>query len=150
VAGTVEEARCRGAAGGQLTEVVRAAGGVVLRGGGDGADVLLVHRPRYDDWSFPKGKAEPGESDEECALREVEEETGLRCALGRELPSTTYTDPKGRPKVVRYWEMKVVDGELAFEHEVDAAQWVSVDEAADVLSYPRDVEVLQSATRTSA
>ena len=104
----------------------------------------------YDDWSFPKGKAEPGESDEECALREVEEETGLSCALGRELPSTAYTDPKGGRSVVRYWEMGVVGGELAFEHEVDDARWVTVDEAAELLSYPRDVEVLHSATRTSA
>ena len=77
--------------GGQLTPVVQAAGGVVVRDGADGPEVLLVHRPAYDDWSFPKGKLEPGESDEECAVREVEEETGLRCALGRELEPTTRT-----------------------------------------------------------
>ena len=111
--------------------------------------MLVVHRPRYDDWSFPKGKAEPGESDEECALREVEEETGLRCSLGRELPSTSYTDPKGRPKTVRYWVMEVVGGALVFRHEVDSGRWVPVDEAETLLSYPRDVELLHTATRTS-
>jgi 8-oxo-dGTP pyrophosphatase MutT (NUDIX family) len=123
---------------------------VVLRGSGDRLEVLLVHRPRYDDWSFPKGKAEPGESDENCAVREVAEETGLRCSLGRELPSTEYIDPKGRPKRVRYWEMEVVGGELAFEHEVDGGRWVSPEAATALLSYPRDVEVLRDATRTSA
>jgi 8-oxo-dGTP pyrophosphatase MutT (NUDIX family) len=67
----------------------------------DEPEVLLVHRPRYGDWSLPKGKAKRGETDEECALREVEEETGLRCALGRELASTEYLDRRDRPKVVR-------------------------------------------------
>ena len=86
-----------------MTGVVRAAGGVVTRG--EPPEVLVVHRPRYDDWSFPKGKAEPGERDEDCALREVEEETGLRCELREELPSTSYTDARGRPKRVRYWLM---------------------------------------------
>jgi 8-oxo-dGTP diphosphatase len=145
----VAEARRRGAAGGALTDVVRAAGGVVLRDTGAGVEVLVVHRPRYDDWSFPKGKAEPGESDEDCAVREVEEETGLRCSLGRELPFTDYTDPRGRPKRVRYWEMEVVGGELGFEHEVDTARWLSPEEATALLSYPRDVDVLRAATLTS-
>ena len=84
--------------GGQLTHVVRAAGGVVVRAGADGPEVLLVHRPAYDDWTFPKGKLERGESDEECAVREVEEETGLRCTLGRELAST---DVHGRRRAGR-------------------------------------------------
>ena len=130
--------------------LVRAAGGVPVRATPDGLEVLLVHRPRYDDWSFPKGKAEPGESDEDCAVREVEEETGLRCSLGRKLLSTAYTDPKGRAKRVRYWVMDIVGGELAFEHEVDGGRWVSPEEAVSLLSYPRDVEVLRDATRTSA
>ena len=122
---------------------------MVARGRGDELEVLVVHRPRYDDWSFPKGKAEPGESDEDCALREVEEETGLRCVLGCELPSTEYTDSKGRAKIVRYWAMDVVGGALAFEHEVDTARWLSPEEATGVLSYPRDVDVLRAALRAA-
>jgi 8-oxo-dGTP diphosphatase len=125
-----------------MTQVVRAAGGIVTRH--DASEVLVVHRDRYDDWSFPKGKRERGESDEDCALREVEEETGLRCALGSELPSTSYTDGHGRPKRVRYWLMEPVGGELAYRHEVDAARWVSLDEARGLLTYQRDVALLDS------
>jgi 8-oxo-dGTP diphosphatase len=103
-----------------------------------------VHRPRYGDWTFPKGKAQPGESDEDCALREVAEETGLACELDGELPSTAYTGPDGRPKQVRYWRMRPVGGELAFLHEVDRARWVSPAEAAGVLTYTRDLAVVRS------
>lgn len=127
---------------------MRAAGGVVVRDGADGPEVLLVHRPAYADWTFPKGKASAGESDEACALREVEEETGLVCALGYELVSTDYTDPRGRPKRVRYWRMAVTGGALAFLHEVDAARWVSFAAAEQLLSYPRDVDVLHAAWTT--
>ena len=86
-------------AGAQGPHVIRASGGLVIRerDGGE-REVLVVHRPRYDDWSFPKGKLKPDETDEECALREVAEETGLVCELGEELPSTEYTDESGRPK----------------------------------------------------
>lgn len=106
--------------------------------------MLVVHRSKYDDWTFPKGKAEPGESDEECAVREVEEETGLRCALDVELPSTSYADGRGRPKTVRYWSMRVKSGELAFAAEVDEARWVTGSEAAELLTYARDVALLRS------
>ena len=104
--------------------------------------MLLVHRPEYDDWSFPKGKLEAGETYEECALREVEEETGLRCALGRELEPTSYDDAKGRPKTVRYWAMEVVGGSLRYDFEIDEALWLSPDDAAELLSYERDVALL--------
>jgi 8-oxo-dGTP diphosphatase len=118
---------------------------VPRRRGPDGSlEVLLVHRPRYDDWSFPKGKLEEGETDEQAAVREVEEETGLRCELGRELPSTSYTDSKLRPKTVRYWEMRPVGGEAAPAHEVDEVRWLDVDAAEDLLSYDRDVEILHA------
>src|SRR5204862_335173 len=91
---------------GARPRVIRAAGGIVTREG----RVLLVHRPRYDDWTFPKGKAEDGESDEDCALREVREETGLDCELLDELSSTAYIDSRGRPKRVRWWRMRPIGG----------------------------------------
>lgn len=106
--------------------------------------MLLVHRPRYGDWTFPKGKADVGETDEECALREVEEETALRCALVRELPGTRYRDARGRPKAVRYWQMRVVDGAFTANREVDEIRWLPPPAAAALLTYDRDVELLRS------
>ena len=126
-----------------VTEVVRAAGGVVWRRDpGGSAEVLLVHRPAYDDWTFPKGKLEPGESEPEAALREVEEETGLRCLLGRELALTSYADARGRPKTVRYWAMATPVRDAAPAHEVDEARWTALEEAEAMLSYERDHRVL--------
>lgn len=123
--------------------VVRAAGGVVRRRSGPGEpEVLLVHRTARTDWTFPKGKVEPGESDEQCALREVEEETGLQCALGPELPAVEYRDQRDRPKRVRYWAMTVLRGSARPRNEVDAVRWAAVSEAAALLTYPRDREVL--------
>jgi 8-oxo-dGTP diphosphatase len=117
-------------------EGIQAAGGVVLHDG----RVAVVHRPRYDDWSLPKGKVDPGESFEDAALREVEEETGLRCRLVRELPAVEY-EVRGRPKLVRYWAMEVED-EAPFEpnEEVDEIRWLAPDEALALLSYDRDRE----------
>jgi 8-oxo-dGTP pyrophosphatase MutT (NUDIX family) len=123
---------------------VRAAGGVVLRDGPNGAEALLVHRPRYDDWSLPKGKLLEGESDEAGALREVEEETGVACRLVRELATSSYVDGRGRPKVVRYWLMEPVAGEAAPQNEVDAVRWLPLEQAAALLSYDRDRTVLSS------
>jgi 8-oxo-(d)GTP phosphatase len=125
-------------------ELVRAAGGVLRRVGPEGVEVLLVHRPRYDDWTFPKGKAHPGESDEETALREVEEETGIRATLGVELPSSRYRDSNGRPKVVRYWTMRPESGSFEPHREVDEIEWLPVAGAESELSYERDVEVLRA------
>lgn len=122
--------------------VVRAAGGIPVREAAGAVEVLVVHRPSYGDWTFPKGKCEPGETDEACALREVAEETGLVCALGEELPSTSYVDSHGRPKRVRYWRLRIVGGTLSFDHEVDGARWVSPDDAGELLTYARDREVL--------
>ena len=107
-------------------------------------EVVLVHRPSYDDWSLPKGKAEAGESDEETAIREVEEEAGVRCRLGPELPSTSYRDRFGRRKIVRYWAMTVAVGEVGGHHEVDDARWVPLVAARKALSYDRDVEVIDA------
>jgi 8-oxo-dGTP diphosphatase len=123
-------------------EEVRAAGGVVWRGSDDAIEIALVHRPRYDDWSLPKGKLDPGESFEEAALREVEEETGMRCRLGRELGETQYTDHKGRPKIVRYWAMGDCDGEFVPNSEVDELRWVPIDDAKRMLSYDFDRDLV--------
>jgi len=132
-----------------VSEVVRAAGGVVVRDGARGPEVLVVHRSRYDDWSFPKGKADAGETDEDCAVREVEEETGLYCRLEEELETTSYVDAQGRPKRVRYWRMVVESGELVFLHEVDDARWVTRARAEELLSYDRDLVLLSVLDRAS-
>src|SRR6201991_3028826 len=100
---------------------VKAAGGVVVLDG----RIAVVHRPRYDDWSLPKGKLDEGESYEQAALREVWEETGLRCELRDELSSTSYHDRKGRSKLVRYWQMEVLEGEFASNEEVDELRWLT-------------------------
>lgn len=123
-------------------DVVRAAGGFVYRRDGDSTRVLLVHRPRYDDWTFPKGKCSNGEPDEECALREVVEETGYDCALEGEIATSEYVDGKGRPKRVRYWRMRPLGGEFTATEEVDDIRWCTLAEAATMLSYGRDVELL--------
>jgi 8-oxo-dGTP diphosphatase len=127
---------------------VKASGGVVWRRrpGGD-AEVVVVHRPRYDDWSLPKGKLDPGETWEQAALREVEEEVGLRGRLGDELPPVTYRDNKGREKVVRYWLMEPEDPDAPFtpNDEVDEMRWLDFAAAAAQLSYPHDAELVRLA-----
>lgn len=126
-----------------VTEAVRAAGGVVTRrAAGEGIEVVVVHRLAYGDWTFPKGKLHDGETDEEAALREVEEETSLRCRLGRELGSTRYHDSRGRPKTVRYWEMTRVEGNLVPANEIDEARWLPREAARGLLTYDRDVAIL--------
>jgi 8-oxo-dGTP diphosphatase len=118
--------------------VIRSAGGVVVRDG----RVLLVHRDRYDDWSLPKGKLEPGETWEEAALREVWEETGLRCELGSFLGTTEYS-PGGVPKEVR-WGVMSADGEPGPSDEVDAVRWSTLAEAEKLLSYAGERALVKS------
>ena len=123
-----------------MSDLIAAAGGVVMRDG----EVALVHRPRYDDWTLPKGKLDQGESFEEAAVREVQEETGIRGRLVRELPATTYK-VAGRPKVVRYWLMDVEhEGPFVPNDETDQLRWVPSDEALSLLTYDRDRDVLRS------
>lgn len=127
-------------------EVVRAAGGAVWRWGASDIEILLVHRPAYDDWSLPKGKVLPGEDDEDAAIREVAEETGYECELGAELPTTRYVDNRGRQKVVRYWAMEVYGEGAPFRanREIDRLAWLRPDKAMERLSYDRDREVLDA------
>lgn len=112
-------------------------------------EVLLVHRPKYEDWTLPKGKCEEGEDDLACALREVEEETGCVCEAGEELASTSYRDSKGRAKTVRYWAMEPRYDAFAPHDEVDETRWVPLREAGKALSYARDRAVLESLRRVS-
>jgi 8-oxo-dGTP pyrophosphatase MutT (NUDIX family) len=127
-----------------LARVIEGAGGVVWRTiEASDPEVLLVHRPRHDDWSLPKGKRERRETALECALREVREETGLRCVAGAELPEARYIDRRGRGRRVRYWAMQVVRGEFRPNDEVDAVRWVAADRAGDLLTYAHDLVVVR-------
>lgn len=123
---------------------VRAAGGVVWRPGDAGPELLVVHRPKYDDWTFPKGKLDPGERWSEAALREVEEEAGVRCALHDELARIRYRDQKGRAKEVRYWVMTVLGGSFTPNREVDEVRWLDPGSTRRLLTYDRDGVVLTS------
>lgn len=127
-------------------DVVEAAGGVVVRdSGAGGLEVVIVHRPKYDDWSFPKGKLDAGESFTAAAVREVEEETGLRCRAGRELTEARYVAPSGEPKRVRYWVMRRVEGSIADRRpdaEIDEVRWATLAEARSSLTYEHDRAML--------
>ncbi|MBM3675318.1 MAG: NUDIX hydrolase [Actinobacteria bacterium] len=124
-------------------EVLRAAGGLVWRRGPDDTEVLLVHRPRYDDWSLPKGKRDPGESDEDCALREVEEETGVHAAIEVPAGEVRYLDRRGRPKLVRYWRMTVLGiGSFAPNDEVDEIRWCPLATARELCTYDHDRDLV--------
>ena len=138
--------------GAASVDVVRAAGCVVWRSGSREPEVLLVHRPRYDDWSFPKGKLDPGESDVAAAVREVAEETGLIVKLGLPLPDQRYTITTGQPKVVAYWTAQAVEGSEIESYqrndEIDDLQWMTVSRARGRLTHPRDGELLDFFTES--
>jgi 8-oxo-dGTP diphosphatase len=125
---------------------VLAAGAVVFR---PGKEVLLVHRPRYDDWSFPKGKLDPGEHVAACAVREVAEETGLRVRLGPPLAEQRYQLDNGNRKIVSYWIGRVTGDDdvsgYAANNEIDAVEWVGYDEALDRLTHAHDRDTLREA-----
>ncbi len=124
------------------SEVIQAAGGLVIRRRGESLQIAVVHRPLHQDWSYPKGKLEEGETFESAALREVHEETGLTCRLLQFLGHTEYIDRKGRPKAVAYWVMAADDGAFRSNEEVDEIRWLDLADAAALLSYDRDRELL--------
>lgn len=123
---------------------VWAAGGIVMRGNDGELEVLVAHRPDHDDWSFPKGKMDDGETLGQTAEREVEEETGFRCRRHDRLPIVRYADAKGREKLVVYWTMEILSGEFVPNDEVDTIGWFDLTAAAQVLTYDRDVDLLDA------
>jgi 8-oxo-dGTP pyrophosphatase MutT (NUDIX family)/phosphohistidine phosphatase SixA len=129
---------------------IQAAGGVVWRVGegasGGQMEVAIIHRPRYDDWSLPKGKLAPGESHIEGAVREVHEETGFRVQPGRTLGEVRYLKESGggaREKVVHYWAMRAISGGFSPNREVDRLEWLTVDQARERVTRGIDREVLE-------
>lgn len=130
---------------GTTPQPIRAAGAVLWRGGPEGVEIALVHRPRYDDWSFPKGKLARGESMAAAAVREVAEETGRRCRLGPALGDVHYTVPDG-PKMVRYWAAEALGGDFEPNAETDELRWVAAPAAARLLTYAHDRGVLRRFT----
>jgi len=125
------------------SELILAAGGLIVRPSvSQQLEIAIVHRPIRDDWSYPKGKVEPKETLTECALREVREETGLRCRIVSFVGTTEYRDRKDRPKIVAYWAMTPEGGSFRTSEEVDEMRWVAPTEAAEMLTYERDRELL--------
>lgn len=124
--------------------VILGGGGLVTRHNGGELEVLLVHRPKHLDWSLPAGKLDPGESLAECALREVCEETGYVCELGRDLGMVDYLDRKGRARQVYYWEMDAIAGDFTPSVEVDAIAWVPVVEALNYCTNERDLKMVSA------
>ena len=136
---------------------IQAAGGVVWRvgNGSNGAkvEVVIIHRPRYDDWSLPKGKLAHGESQLEGAIREVHEETGYRVQPGRSLGEIRYLKDSGgaaREKVVHYWAMRAIGGAFSPNREVDDIRWLPIDEAFEIVTRGTDREVLERFTQRPA
>jgi 8-oxo-dGTP pyrophosphatase MutT (NUDIX family) len=125
---------------------LRAAGGVVLRAARrERHEVAVIHRPSSDDWTLPKGKLDAGETAEAAALREVEEETGLRCQLMRPLGCTSYFDRRGRGKIVCFWLMRPISGRFRGSREVDRLRWLIPEKALNLLSYERDQAMVRRA-----
>jgi 8-oxo-dGTP diphosphatase len=129
----------------QNDQVIRAAGGVLWRraAAGDGIELALVHRPKWQDWSHPKGKLKRHESARHAAVREVLEETGMHCTLGPELPTAHYR-ATGRPKEVRYWAAEATGGAFEPNSEVDRMLWLSPRAARTVLTRDRDRDLVDA------
>ncbi len=126
--------------------MVEAAGGVIVRGDRGDREILLVHRPRHDDWTIPKGKLDKGEDHADAAVREVAEETGWRCSVGPWLPDVRYLDSRARPKRVRFRVMRPVARDpWTPSDEVDETRWVPADRAGEELSYQSDRTIVDAA-----
>jgi 8-oxo-dGTP diphosphatase len=134
------------------SKAVLAAGAVLWRPSDDGGEpeVAVIHRPRYDDWSLPKGKVDVGESEPVTAVREIHEETGYSSHLGRRLTSVSYPVEKQGIKKVQYWAARIVDGEFTPNDEVDELKWLPVSAAVKQLQYPHDRKVLRRFTKLPA
>jgi 8-oxo-dGTP diphosphatase len=143
-----------------MEDYIRAAGGIIYKKSTfvnfdsldlsiNECEIIIIHRPKYEDWSLPKGKAEYGESYLDCAIREVEEETGLYCSVESELTDVTYIDRGGNDKLVKYYVMTEVGSETENPHpsivafgEVDVVSWTKISNTYDILTYDRDREVV--------
>ena len=126
-----------------MNEPIRASGGLVFRPAGESFEVLVVHRPRYDDWSLPKGKDDPGETAGQAAVREVEEETGVAARVIVPLAETRYRVPDGQEKAVRFFAMRpVAERTFVPNAEVDEVRWVPVADCDDLLTYRRDRDLV--------
>ncbi|GMA41003.1 NUDIX hydrolase [Mobilicoccus caccae] len=123
-----------------------AAGTIPWRKHAGRLEVALVHRPKYDDWAWPKGKLDPGEEWTAAAVRETWEETGLRVRLGRPLPTSRYRLARGEKKEVRYWAAEVTGGHGRLENEIDELRWVTPGQARRLLTYDRDLDQLEALT----
>ena len=126
-------------------ERIEAGGGVIVDMSKGKPRYLLIHRPRYDDWSLPKGKLNAAEKHRDAALREVKEETGLVCEVLAKLSPVNYITPNGRPKRVKYWLMKPISGTFVRNDEVDAVTWVKRTQAMSLLTHVHDQAVLVEA-----
>ncbi|WP_046317420.1 bifunctional NUDIX hydrolase/histidine phosphatase family protein [Mycobacterium sp. UM_Kg1] len=130
-------------------KVIHAAGAVLWRMRHGGVEVAVIHRPRYDDWSLPKGKVDPGENEPVTAVREILEETGQHAHLGRRLGAVSYPVAQGTKKV-RYWAARALGGDFTPNDEVDELAWLPVDAAIQELQYPHDRKILRRFTKAPA
>ena len=127
-------------------DLIRAAGGILIRWVAAGrVEVACIYREARGDWTFPKGKLDGGETFEQAALREVHEETGMRCRIVRFIGTTNYTHRKGRPKIVAYYLMEVDNGEFSPTAEVDELVWLALESVRSHLTWDRDQELFDLA-----